>query len=357
VTERAESFDAEGVGGGTTGGSVEASGASRALALIERLLLVAGTILFFVLLYRVGPAKVWENLRHMGWGFIPVLGQELVAILLNTRGWRWSFPPPRPAIRYTTLVAARLAGDAINNLTPTATVGGEVIRVRMVEGQVGATNAWASVAIARIAHTTAQILFIVIGLAVVLGDTPLPHGVRRGLYIFLALLSTGVGLAVILQRRGMFVALASAAQRIGLRLPSRFMASLATLDKEVVRFYREPRAFLTAASFFFLGWLMGVVEVRLILYFLDVEAGWHVAIMIEVLAQALDAALFFVPARAGTQEGGIVLIFTLLGLPPVKGLAMAIIRRLRQLSWALAGLVVLSRRRAQLRRVADEAFP
>lgn len=357
MTEQAEGLDPRRVADEAVDGSVEASGASRALGLIERLLLIAGTILFFVLLYRIGAGKVWENLWLMGWGFVPVLGQEIVAITLNTRGWRWSFPPPRPAIRSATLIGARLAGDAINNLTPTATVGGEVIRVRMVEGQVEPTNAWASVAIARISHSTAQILFIVIGVLIVWGEVPLPQSIRKGFYIFLSLLSLGVGLAVLLQRRGMFVTLAAVARRIGIRLPSRFMSGLTELDTQVVRFYQQPSAFLFSTSSFFFGWVMGVVEVRLILHFLGVEGGWHAAIMIEVLAQALDAALFFVPARAGTQEGGIVLIFTLLGLPPAKGLAMAIIRRLRQLFWALMGLIVLSRHRAQLRRVAQESFP
>jgi uncharacterized membrane protein YbhN (UPF0104 family) len=204
---------------------------------------VAGTILFFVLLNRIGVGKVWENLWLMGWGFVLVVGQELVAIAMNARGWWWSFPPPRPVVRWPALLGARLAGDAINNLTPTATVGGEVIRVRMLEGRVDPTNAWASVAIARISHSTAQVLFIVGGLVIVLGDTPLPDGIRRGLYVFLALLSIGVGLAVVLQRRGMFMSLASVAQRFGLRLPGRLMASLARLDSEVVRFYQQPTAF------------------------------------------------------------------------------------------------------------------
>jgi putative membrane protein len=341
------------VADGAVGGSVEASGASRLLASVERLLLIAGTILFFVLLYQIGVSKVWENLWLMGWGFIPVLGQEVVAIALNARGWWWSFPPPRPAIDTATLLAARLAGDAINNLTPTATVGGEVVRVRMLEGRVDATNAWASIAISRISHSAAQVLFMVFGMALVLGDAPLPHGVRRGLYVFLVLLAIGVSLAVLLQRRGMFVTLASVARRVGLRLPSRFLTNLANLDSEVVRFYRQPAAFAASTSCFFFGWVMGVVEVWLILHFLGIEGGWKTAITIEVLAQALDAALFFVPARAGTQEGGIVLIFTFLGLPPATGLALAIIRRLRQLSWASVGLVVLSRHRARLRHLPD----
>ena len=73
------------------------------------------------------------------------------------------------------------------------------------------------------------------------------------------------------------------------------------------------------------------------------------AVTIEVLSVAIDALLFFVPAKAGTQEGGKVLIFHLLGLDPAKGLALGIVRRLRELSWSMVGLIVLARHHARQR--------
>ena len=64
---------------------------------------------------------------------------------------------------------------------------------------------------------------------------------------------------------------------------------------------------------------------------------------------AIDALFFFVPAKAGVQEGGKALIFRLLGLDPAKGLVLGIVRRLRELTWSLIGLVVLARHQARRR--------
>ena len=88
------------------------------------------------------------------------------------------------------------------------------------------------------------------------------------------------------------------------------------------------------------------------LYFLEIGASIGRAMTIEVLSVAIDALLFFVPAKAGTQEGGKVLIFQMLGLDPAKGLALGIIRRLRELSWSMVGLIVLARYHARTRTVA-----
>ena len=97
---------------------------------------------------------------------------------------------------------------------------------------------------------------------------------------------------------------------------------------------------------------MGIVEVYIALHWLDAGATWTRAAVIEVLSVSFDALLFFVPAKAGTQEGGKVLIFTLLGLDPAKGLTLGIARRLRELTWSMVGLTVLARHHARQRNAA-----
>ena len=52
--------------------------------------------------------------------------------------------------------------------------------------------------------------------------------------------------------------------------------------------------------------------------------------------------LFFVPAKVGTQEGGKVFLFSALGLDPVRGLTVGIVRRIRELAYAGLGLAVLA---------------
>jgi putative membrane protein len=323
--------------------AVERAPSARVIALVERLLLVAGVVLFVVLLYRLGAGAVWSNLRLIGWGFVLIIGQEILAMLFNTFGWRSAFPRPRPPIPFGQLFGARVAGDAINNVTPTATVGGEVIRARMLDGIADRTAVWASVAIAKLTQTASQVVFIILGLVLVVEETPMPDAVRHGLVIGLGLLTAGVVIAIALQRRGFFTTAAAFARRLGLPVPARLSTQLQALDEEVARFYAAPGPFVASSAFFFLGWLMGVVEIYLILHFLDAGPSIRRALTIEVLSIAIDAILFFVPAKAGTQEGGKVLIFSILGLDPAKGLALGIARRIRELFWSLVGLVILTR--------------
>lgn len=49
---------------------------------------------------------------------------------------------------------------------------------------------------------------------------------------------------------------------------------------------------------------------------MGIEAGWRTLLAIEALTAFADGMAFFVPAKAGAQEGGIVLAFALAGLPP-----------------------------------------
>lgn len=326
--------------------------ASRAVWWVERGLLVAGIALFAVLVWRLGPDEVWANLRLIGWGFALVLAQEGVAFTCNTLGWRYAFAPPRPPVGFRRLLAARLAGEAINNLTPTATMGGEVVRARMLAEVCPPAVAWASVAVAKLSQTFAQMLFVFVGLMALTRDLPLPPGFRGGLFVGLALLSSGLIAGIVLQRRGMFATGARVVARLGMRVPPRVTDWLATLDAEVARAYAAPATFAASVAGFFAGWCMGAVEIYLVLTFLDLEPSWTRAFTIEVLSVAIDALLFFVPAKAGVQEGGKALIFSLLGLDPAKGLVLGIVRRLRELTWSLIGLLILARHQAARRAVA-----
>lgn len=325
--------------------------AKNALRIAERVFLIAGLLLLVFLIRELGARNVFANLRLVGWGIAPIIMQESLAYLANTLGWLAAFPRPRPAIPLAQLLAARIAGDAVNYVTPTATLGGEFVRTRFLRGQATNTSIVASVAVAKLSQTVGQIAFVIVGLAVVLDDTPLPAATRHGLLAGLAAFSTLVAGLIFVQRRGMFAPLLRAAQRLGLsaRAPE-LTRRLQHLDDEIARFHGNANgAFFVSSASFFAGWAMGVVEIYLILWFLGVPVTVHRALTVEVLSVAIDGMMFFVPAKVGTQEGGKVLIFTILGLDPAKGLALGILRRIRELTWASIGLLILSRQQLAAR--------
>ena len=49
--------------------------------------------------------------------------------------------------------------------------------------------------------------------------------------------------------------------------------------------------------------------------------------------------MFFVPGALGIQEGGYVVVGRLLGIPAEMGLALALIRRVRELAFGIPGLI------------------
>lgn len=317
----------------------------------ERVLLVAGAVLFVVLLRRMGPRIVLDNVRLVGWGIGIIVLQEILAYVANTLGWRFAFPL-RPPVPFSQLLGVRIAGDAISHVTPTATLGGDFVRVRLLRGWGRTSSVVASVTIAKLCQIVAQIAFVVLGLLVVAGTAPIPRALYGALLSGVAVLVCfAVGFLVV-QRRGLFTRLDRPLRAIGFAgfLPD-LGAQLERFDEEVGRFYAGgPSRFLVSAAWFLVGWALGVLEAGLILFFLDVPITMRRLVAIEVLAVAIDAVVFFVPGKVGVQEGGKVLIFTLLGLDPAKGLSFGILRRIRELAWVGIGLFIFSRVQATPRQ-------
>jgi putative membrane protein len=317
----------------------------RPWRIVERTLVVAGLVLLAGLVRGLGGSALVTNLRLVGWGIVAIIGQEILAIVANTLGWRAAFPAGRPPPAFAQLLAARIAGDAVNYVTPTATLGGEFARARLLEGRASRLDLATSIAVAKLSQTVAQVVFVAAGLVLVLAAVPLASSVRIGLVTGTVLLSALVFSFVVAQRRGMFTPLV----RIATKLDRRgrlvdLTARIRRLDDEIARVHLERRGpFLVSCAWFFVGWALGALEMGLMLWLLGMPVTLTGALSIEVLSVAIDATLFFVPGKLGTQEGGKVLIFTALGLDATKGLSVGVLRRIRELSWSLLGLLILGR--------------
>lgn len=329
------------------------------LRTLERLLLIGGFFLFASLLYRLGPGTVLTNAHAVGWGIVLIFLQEILAYTANTAGWLAAFAQPRPAIPFTSLLAARIAGDAINYLTPTATLGGEFIRSRMLRRYAPTASIVASVAVAKLTQVVGLFAFVAIGSAMTMGGMPLPPGARSGLLVGLVVFAGVLTLLLLLQRRGMFAPFLRLAESwLGLGRAPHLRQALQHLDHEITRVHAAGTVPLVLSSAsFFLGWALGTVESYLILWFLGLPATFERALAIEVFSVVVNNLVFFVPLRVGVQEAGKVAVFTLLGFTAASGLAAGILYRVRELAWALIGLLILYRQRFRLGSISEEVHP
>lgn len=290
----------------------------------QKVLLLLGTLGLTLLAWRLGMSAVRAGLAHLGWGLALVIGQELVAHLLNAFGWRFAFAPEDArAFALVELVRLRVVGDAINYVTPTATLGGEVARVAMLDERRSSDVRTVSVIIAKATQTLAQALFVTAGLALAVTCwTGL--ALARPLAWVAGLGVAGVAL-VMLGGRSWWAAVSAAWRR--------------AFGPGVLAFVREhPGRVALSTSMFALGYAWGAFEAYWICRLLRFPVAVATAFSIEILSITVDAFLFMVPAKIGTQEGGKVAVFTALGLPATAGFAFGVVRHLRELAWAGIGL-------------------
>jgi hypothetical protein len=121
--------------------------------------------------------------------------------------------------------------------------------------------------------------------------------------------------------------------------------SIRRVEAELYDFYGGRRG----ALFFVLlleagAHLVSVANVYLALHFLDLDPTWSAAFIGDAAPKAINSVFFFVPGQAGVHEGGRALLLEALGLGMSAGVALALVERVSQATWAAYGLVVLSLR-------------
>src|SRR5262249_343420 len=298
----------------------------------------------------IGIDGLARDLSTIGWGLAVVVLIEGLSVLFNTTGWALAFPPGERTAGGGRLLGLRLAGDGVNYLTPSASVGGELLRIRLLAGQGPSSVTWASVWVAKLGQTAAQLSFVCLGLAVVLPRFTHLSPWVGGL--------AGIGVAVLagsalvwLVSRGFWAALGGVARRLALARflpgagsdPGRHMdLALGGLGGARVVAGRGwfPRGGGVVGCCLG-GWAVGALEIYVILAWVGGPVDWQTALALEIGSVLIDGILFFIPAKVGTQEGGKVLLFAMLGLDPARGLTVGVVRRIRELTYAGLGLAVL----------------
>jgi putative membrane protein len=321
---------------------------------------LAGTLLLVLLVTYAGLGPVLDHLRTLGWR-APLILLPYVAInVLDTFGWRRAIPAAAAArVPFVGLFLARMAGEAVNSVTPTAAVGGEPVKAHLLRTWgVAGPQGVASVVIAKTALTLSQVAFIVIGFAAFLERRD--QG-AMGVAVTAGLAVLAIGFALLLvraQRRAPATTVWRWLRRIAPR--ARFVARLEgkveEIDERLADFYRiERRAFVDAFVLHFVAWLIGVVEVQLIMTLIDAPLSWQDALIVEALAQPIRAVALLIPGGLGVQEVGGVALCTLLGVPEAAAVTLWLLKRARELFFDAVGLLYLTHHAAARRTVEPTA--
>jgi putative membrane protein len=300
--------------------------------------LLVGLAMFTALLAAHGASEVGAALRTAGAGLLVVAAYHLLPMAADALGWRRLLPAElRPPVR--TILWARWVGESVNGLLPVLQVGGNIVKASVLSRSgVGAPVAGATVVIDVTLVMLTQVVFTVVGLALLLmqiGGHPLVLPVAVGVVIMGSILAAFYAA----QRQGVFGALAQLLVRLGRGRWASLAAGGDAIDASVAVLYRQRRTIAAASAWHLLSWLVGTGEVWLALYFLGQPVGLPEALMLESLGQAVRAGAFAVPGALGVQEGGYVMLGRVVGLGPETALALSLAKRVRELVLGIPGLI------------------
>ena len=308
------------------------------MRILRAVLLVGGLVVLAVLVVRVGLDSVLTVLGRLSWWQLVLVCIPYGLIMaVDTLGWRYAFMNSAPP--YSRMLAARTAGEAVNIVTALGSVGGEAVKVWLLRPAVPYEESVPSIVIAKTTSTMAQALLLGVGTILALAATKLDVDViwAMGALLGVELLLVG----------GFFVTqVAGLVRRVGRLLTWSGLIKDASaaddLDARLRRYYREswPR-FALSVSFHFCGWLLGALEVLVILYVLEIPVGVVTAIVIEAVGSGVRFVSFLVPGSLGVLEGANTGVFDALRLGASAGLAFSLVRRARQGVWIGIGLIVL----------------
>ena len=287
------------------------------------------------------PAAIAASIARLGWRLGILLCFPAAPVMfLDTLGWRFAFL--RDRVGLGTLMSARLAGEAFNNTTPTAALGGEAVKAWLLRGRVPVDEGLSSVIVAKTTITIAQGLLLLLGVVLAWTSLVLDSRLLIAMQWLLGLEVLTLAVFVVAQTRGLAAFGARLLGRVGIRRFERHEA-LGRVDRALAGFYREqPARLVLSIACHFVAWLLGAVEAYLILWFLGTPVSLVTATVIEAFGAAIRFATFLIPGSLGVLEGGYAATFAALGLGSTAGVSFSLVRRLRETVWIALGLVAFA---------------
>jgi uncharacterized membrane protein YbhN (UPF0104 family) len=324
---------------------------------VETLIVLLALGFYAWFLRHFGWSDVLHYVRVAGWGLVLTVSMEGLARFANTLGWRVTIENCPRSLRMGELFAARIAGEAVDYVTPSAQLGGQFVMAMMVRYKLPMAAGLVSVVVAALAEMLGQVGFITGGMIAVL---PFEARFHHLLWPALGGLALAIAFAAgffYVQLKRPFSHLWRAAAHLDMsRIANdELRDAAADADTMLVEFYARHRWRLVASFFCYVfAWSLGPLEIYILLRLLHEPASWQIPLLVEVLGQLIERATFMIPAKLVSQEGGKALVMAMMGYSADVGFAVGLLRRFKEMIWVFFGLSSLTIHRLVVERADRE---
>ena len=259
------------------------------------------------------------------------------AVILKSQGHR--------NINLFRLNKYRVAGQSISFFTPTARIGGEGVKTRIMAKRESLKygRALSSVVLDNAVDLTASGFFFFIGALIVIASISGEFATKIFLGFLVLLFVFALGLFNYRLFKGKPL-IHSFAKRVGLfkiKRIRRLELDIKKFDRDLHEFYRrDKRYFFYAIGLSFLSWVLMFLEYYVAGRMFGLNFSlWMIFLIVTLVGIAY---LLPVPMALGTLEAGQLSAFIILSLNTAAGIGLSLIIRAKDLLIALWGIGIIS---------------
>ena len=305
---------------------------------LKTLYLLVGVVLLALVLRQTDFAEVMQRIGHLGGGLSLVLAISVPYFLINNLSWQIVLTEaPLNFVWFRRLWRVRLVGEAFNAVMPGGGMGGEPAKAVLLKKHhgIGLRTGTAAVIIAKTVNMVALAIFMAVAFLLTLDSEAL--GPRHKAIIAAGLLAFCLATLIVfsLQRLRLSSRVGGwlGRWRAGKMLAGR-LSAIEEMDRQFVKFYTEHTGRM--GSTILLGlipWTLGAVEIYVVFDLLGQPISLAEAVILQAVSEMARAAVFFIPSGLGAQEGVFMLLGAAFTGSPSLGVAVALVRRMRELFW------------------------
>ncbi len=305
---------------------------------------LVGLFLFLFIVKETGFEVIIDSVRLFfdRRGFFIVL-TTFIIMLLGAVRWREVLRATGENVSLITVLSYHIKGFTVDYLTPFAFLGGEAVRIFLMEKEVGLKKSAFSSVVDKIMGISAHFLFLLVGVSFFIFYGTAQHSM-------LIFYSTGmVALIFFLLFLFYFQALR---KKSFLKLIFRFSKGMRNFFKNsdngraVVEVEKDIMSFFSSSKEEFLkGMILGFVinfflalRVFLIVYF--IAGSTNLLFVIIIYGLVILSMILPLPAAIGGMEVVLGVGFSMFGLSFAQGVMTAIILRSAELSACLVGIIL-----------------
>lgn len=263
------------------------------------------------------------------------------------------------AARWRGILHVRIMSEAYTLALPAGVVVAETLKMRALKRRYGVAEAQTLSAglVLRLGQGLAQLLYVALGALAGL-QLLRSAGVHTTRFVA-ALMALGLTLFVVLAglivlaRSGRLSSVVGAG--LGRRLPEGWVSALEAFERHAATTLKSRQQTFMLTLTLFGGWVANGLETYLILWGLGAALPLADALTFDALASGARLLFFFVPAGLGAQDAWMLTLAGPFNIPMATVGQVIVLKRVRELSWVLIGLLLGARRSRQRRRPSDIA--